>query len=253
MSQQEVVTPTSEPGNSLADVAKELGLVPDDLSSLGRNSQVLDPTSPAEQEEPKKEEGGEQLVDTLSSRIQEASEDLYATYLLKAQQDPSILDNLVDAKDRVSLRHAAKLLERNPKLFGASTIDEYRTQRIKKQAGDNPLAQDQAALRDEFTRLRQGLEKSQWETEKEKHKVGDDLSRSVDSIHSENPNLSFGDVVILAKGRMGHLGIQPKVATAIPFGGVSEPSRATPQFDMSLARRMHITEKDLREHNSLSI
>lgn len=245
MSQQEATeTSVGEPVSGFQEIARQLGLSKEEaLTASPKTPETTE--EPKSKEQVKSDEEGKKLVDNYSKLIQEASEELYATYLVRAKEDENFLSRLISSKESPKLKMAAKILKNNPE-FGASTIEEFTRNSVRNQAGDDPLAQDRAELKEVLENFKRETAKTQWETQKERNQVTGEFATLVDQIHSEHPSLPFGDVAILAKGRMGGATVN-RASTALPLGGVSLPSDTKPKFDMAMARRMHLTEKDLEK------
>lgn len=197
------------------------------------------PSAPnAEDDEQKKADAeGKKVVDNYSSQIQEKAEELYGTMLLRAKTEEGYLQKLVHSTDKTERKFAEKILSRNADLFGAGSVEEYKKNLAIASAGDDPKDQKIAAVEHEVKELSEKQRLAEWETWKKEAQITGDFASLVDDLHVQYPAVSHGDLVAMAKGRMGGNGpaISKKASAAVPGG--SAFTQSDDPYDSPLARR----------------
>ncbi len=173
----------------------------------------------------KADEEGKTVVDNYSQEIQETSEELYGTYLLKAKDDPDFLKTLAESDDKTKRKFATKILERNDE-FGASTIDDYLQKvkvKVKVDETEDPTAKRLVEVEAKVESNENQLAKDRWESWKRTRQVeeGSDFDSLLDEIKSSHPTMGENDVMILAKGRQGGIPAQTKEESSTVAGAGS--------------------------------
>jgi hypothetical protein len=189
------------------DMAKLTG-EPDDTpnsdmaAALGLPNQSPPSEESTDLEDEKSQAEGQKLVDTYSAKIQEQAEELYGTLLLRAKDDPTFLDALVESKDKIERKYAEKILSRNSDLFGAKSIEEYKQQKALKDVSD-PNARKLIEIENKLHASEKRQEESAWEDFKRDSKIAGDFASFCDDLRSEHPDLPYGKLVAMAKGLQG--------------------------------------------------
>lgn len=224
-----------EPQRELSDAARRLLL--DDEPELEEDTPA-DDDQPEDGKKPK-------IVDDYSATIQSLAEEAYATAVIRAEQDPSILDSLLGSDDKVKKRLAQKLIERNSHLFGgAKSIDEYTKNKAIASAGDDPVQKKLAEQDHELKSIRSRQESQEWEAWKKDRNITGDFATIVDQVHSEYPSLPREKAVALAKGLSDSGAVtSSKGGASMPVGGGS----AAEQEDITTNR---LAKKLLRDPKS---
>lgn len=151
----------------------------------------------------KSDEEGKKLLDIHSAEIQRTSEELYATESYRALSEDGYLDKLIANPNPVAQKMAKKILERNAEHFGASTIEEYSEAKAVKDAGDDPVAQKLAKQELRIARSEKQLKESEWKAWKAESAITPELGVVADQVRKEQPNLSYPDIIHIARGRSG--------------------------------------------------
>ena len=253
---QEEATPESKPISK--EWMKTLGLgepqgqeqpVVPDLTVTSQTPPETPPSAekPEVDEQKKADAEGQKVVDNYSAQIQEEAESLYGTMLLRAQTEEGYLQKLVDSPDKTKRKFAEKILSRNPELFGAGSVEEYKKNLAIASAGDDPIAQRVAAVEHETKELSDKHQLAEWETWKKEAQITGEFGSLVDELHSQYPSVTRGDIVALAKGKLGGNGpaITKKSSTAVP-GGSSISSSDDP-YTSPLARRFIKNPTDVKK------
>jgi hypothetical protein len=227
---------------------QEPKVVPD-LTVTSQTPPETPPSAPkSEDDEQKKADAeGQKVIDNYSAQIQEEAESLYGTMLLRAQTEEGYLQKLVTSTDKTKRKFAEKILSRNPELFGAGSVEEYKKNLAISSAGDDPIAQKVAAIEVQTQELSNKQQLAEWETWKKEAQITGDLASLVDDLHSQYPLVSRGDIIAMAKGRLGGNGpaITKKASSAVP-GGSSISSSDDP-YASPLARRFLKNPADVKK------
>ena len=168
------------------------------------------------------EEDPNQLGEHYAKFLQDNAEEAYATALHRAQNEAGYLDKLVKSTNKMDLRIAQKLLERND--FGAKTIEDYRRNTRKKEAGDDPAAQRHAEILDRIERIEQGQSEKGWKQWKRENAVAGEAEKLADDIHARYPDMPEGEVMDMVRGKLGAAYRKPqKESMSAGYGGDVSP------------------------------
>lgn len=187
---------------------------------------------------------GKQIVENYSAVIQRHAEEAYATSLVRAKQDPSVIDTMLasDLKEEKSI--AEKLLARNPELFGAGTAEEYQAKKQLEAAGDDPRDKEIAQLRLNQAKIDQKQNDRDWRDWKKENGVKDDsFGQMCDSVRKQHPMLPEGDIVAIARGRVGIKPLEPSPLDGVhvaPTGGRGSPSEGGKQPNSGALQAMRL-------------
>lgn len=234
-----------------SEVARRALGLPEEKSPATETKGQQSKPDPKTSQEQKSDVEGQKLVDNYSAKIQEKAEELYATDERLALRDPTHLDQLLSSTDKVDRRNAEKILQRNAKTFGASTVEDYRLQKEKLAAGDDPTRQKFVEIDHELRSLKIEKKATQWKEWKLENSIKGELGKFADEIYSQYPEMTFVDVLDLAKGR---LGIRTHAVPGKEEGsiatGAGNPSQ-NEEISPNLKRLLRIrpeTEKFAREY-----
>lgn len=229
---------SSEPGEasqSLRDALLGSKTSPEkaDEETEEQEDSELQEEAESKQQKPKKQDA----LENYSAKLQPIAEELYETLSYKAKTEEGFLEKLLEG-DATERKFAKKILERNAKLFGASSPEEYVKTQALKAAGDDPTARKLAELEIETKALKDNQRTADWDTWKTKNGITGDFAVFVDEVKNEHPNLPYGDIVSLAKGRVGHSVTAPQKPSASFAAGGSNPSETEDVFSSPLAKAM---------------
>lgn len=179
------------------------------------------------------------IVENYSATIQRHAEEAYATALYRAKQDPTVLEAMVASGDKVERNIAEKLLQRNPELFGAGTIEEYQAKTELARAGDDPRDREIAQLKMDNAKRDAREQDREWRDWKKEHGVKDDaFGQLCDQARKEYPSAPKGDIVAIARGRAGIKSLEPTALDGIQVpstGGRGAPQDAGSQINQGAA------------------
>ncbi len=236
---------------------KALGLSDNDKSTANTDAEEEGSDSVKKEEAPKtdaekqSDEKGKKLVDNYSAKIQEKSEELYATDERLALRDSKYLDKLLSSNDKIDKRNAEKILQRNASTFGASTPEDYKLQKAKREAGDDPMKQKIAEVDFKVDQLEKKERSAQWKEWKLEHSVKGDIADIADDIYSKYPDMEWVDVLDTAKGRLGirtsKVPSKSEGSVAIGGGNTSQSEQISPQMK-KLLRIQPESEKFAKEY-----
>lgn len=213
-----------------ADLAKALGL--NDLE----DEQELEPSVDLAAEQKANEEA-EKVIQSREARIQEKSEQLYRTEERLALKDPDYLKTLANSTDAEDRKLAGKILKRNADTFGASTIEDYRLA-VEKSSTSDPTEQKLMELDYKTNALDKKQKDSEWSEWKKANSVTD-IADVADDIRATYPDMSYGDVLAMARGREGLTQTTSRKASGnTAFGGSGAPETEESVYMSPLAKKM---------------
>lgn len=213
-----------------ADMAKALGL---DLEEKNQEKEKPSVDLAAQQ---KANEEAEKVIRSREARIQDTTEELYRVEERTALKDDTYLAKLIDSKDPLDRKLAEKILKRNAETFGASSIEDFKLLQAKS-SSDNPLEQKVAVQDLEIASLKQKQKDSEWSEWKKANSV-DDIAESADDIHASYPEMPYGDVLAMARGKMGLTNANTKKAASAAVGGAGAPETDEGVYASPLAKRL---------------
>jgi hypothetical protein len=160
---------------------------------------------------------GKQIVENYSTVIQRYAEEAYATVFSRAKQDPIVVKNLIESGDKTERSLAEKLLQRNPELFGAGTIEEYMANQALEQAGADPRDREIAQMKLENAKRDQREANREWREWKKEHGVkNDSFGQLCDQVRTQFPKMPESDIVAVARGRAGIKPLEPSALDGVP-------------------------------------
>lgn len=223
----------------------KLQAAPADMASaLGLPEQEQEGKPPSEDLESKEDAEAEKVIKNNSARIQETAEELYRVEEKLALSDTSRIDRLVNSKDAQDRKLAEKILKRNAETFGANSVEGYKILQARNSSTD-PTEQKIAVQDLEIQSLKQKQVDSDWSQWKKDNSVSDEVAAIADDVRATYPNMSNGDILATARGRMGltQTSSQKKSAsTAIGSSGAPEQDDAV--YASSLAKRLGLKDPD---------
>jgi len=215
-----------------ADLAKALGVTLEDEKPEAK------PLSEDLAAAQKADEEAEKVIQSREARIQEKSEELYRTEERLALKDPNYLKTLVDSQDATDRKLAGKILKRNADTFGASSIEDFKLA-LAKNASDDPTDQKIVELDFKTKALEQKQKDSDWSEWKKANQVGEDIAKVVDEVHVMYPDMLNGDVLALARGKMGlSQTSSQKTSASAAIGSSGAPETDEQNFSSPLAKRL---------------
>jgi hypothetical protein len=221
-----------------ADLAKALG-----LSEETKNQEKTPPSDDLAANQ-KADEEAELVIQSREARIQEKSEELYRTEERLALKDPEYIKTLVASKDPLDRKLAGKILKRNAETFGASSLEEYEIVLTKQNISD-PTEQKIAELDIKTKSLEQKQNDSAWSEWKKANSVGDDIAKVADEVRATYPQMSNGDVVALARGKMGLVQTSSqKGSSSVAVGASGAPETEDANLTSPLAKRLGLKQPD---------
>ncbi len=213
-----------------ADMAKALGI---DLEEQTEPEPSVDLA-----EEQKANEEAAKIIENRSAKIQETTEKLYQIEERAALKDPSHLQELIASKDPLDRKNAEKILKRNAEQFGANSIEDYKVILAKNSSSD-PLEQKLAVQDAEIASLKQKTKDSDWSQWKKDNSIGNDLDTVADEILATYPTMSYGDIIAMARGRLGLTQTSNKKAQgSTAVGSSSAPETEEGVYTSPLAKRL---------------
>lgn len=213
-------------------------------ASLGLTGQLEEeipetqiPAATVDPVEEEKEKGVQKYVQKAEVRIQEKAEELYAVEERLALKDDAYLPKLLQSSDPTDRKLAEKILKRNAEHFGAISPDEYTKTQIEKI--EDPIERKLALQDLKIQSLEQKSTTTEWSDWKRQNKIGTDFEPLVDEIREQYPQMAYGDVVALARGKKGMSApAQTKSASGGAVGAQSPGEEETSFLDSPLARRL---------------
>ncbi len=214
-----------------ADMAKALGV------SLEEEPEEK-PSSEAVAEDQKADEEAEKVIQSREARIQEKSEELYRTEERLALKDHEYLYKLVDSTDAMDRKLAGKILKRNAETFGASSPEELKL-KLAKDAVTDPVEKKTVEMDFKLKNLEQKQIESDWSKWKSDNKVGEDLATVADEIRAQYPDMPNGDLLAMARGRMGlSQTSSKKISGSTAMGSSGAPETDESVYSSPLAKRL---------------
>lgn len=220
---------SGEPGDVDPGLAASLGVTLPEAQSndsdSSEDSSTTEESSAEVSEVEKNEEKSDKVLDNYSAKIQEHSEELYASLSYRSKNEEGFLDKLIASDDTLDRKMAKKILNRNSDHFGVDNIEDYEVKRAKESVGDNQTAQKLAIQEAEIKSLKKKQSDSDWQTWKTSRQVESDskFDTELNEIHSEHPELPYTDVIMLAKGRLGDSPVTSKDSASTTMGSSGAP------------------------------
>ena len=227
------VPPSSGKSQGTANVARALGLQPDEVPADEPEEPKTDNTEPKAESDQKKR----QLAENADAILQKNMEEAYALALHRARNEDGYLDKLSQSSDPIEQRLAAKLIARND--FGAKTVDEYKKNLRMKAAKGDPKEERLIRLESELEELRSGSKTKDWTDWKRENSVTGEVAELCDQTRVDYPNMPYKDVLALVRGKMG-IASKPLLKEQMGFvrGGSGMPEEDTTSFESPLAKAL---------------
>ena len=211
-----------------ADMAKALGV------SLEEKQE----TPSSEPVDTKADEEAEKVIQSREARIQEKSEELYRTEERLALKDHEYLQKLVDSTDTMDRKLAGKILKRNAETFGASSPEEFKL-KLAKDAVTDPAEKKTVEMDFKLQSLELKQKEAEWSKWKSDNKVGEDLSTVADELLATYPSMPYGDLLAMARGKMGlSQTSSKKLSGSAAVGSSGAPETEESVYSSPLARRL---------------
>lgn len=239
--------PTAGETNGRVNVASALGLpdqteeTEDEETSEEEESDETSSKGTTQRTQPDKktraDETKKQLAENADAILQRNMEELYDNARYRARNEEGYLDKLVQSKDPIEQRLAAKIIERND--FGAKTLDDYRKQLRIKNAGKDPRDQKIAELEAAIDEIRGGSKTKEWSDWKSQNRVTGDAETLADQVHSQYPDLPNAHVLAIVRNELG-VKATPSLKESVGFvrGSGSAPEEDGVDLSSPLARKL---------------